>query len=89
MAVGDTDVTICNKALLLLGAEAITSFSDGTPAAQACNISTKRLKATLGMYKWSFIIVKTQLSEIAIHHRMNGRINIYFLTICLLVYLKL
>ena len=37
MAAGDTDVTICNKALLLLGAEAITSFSDGSPAAQACN----------------------------------------------------
>ena len=37
MAQGDTNVTVCNKALLLLGAEPITSFSDGTPAAQACS----------------------------------------------------
>jgi len=64
VAVGDTDVTICNKSLLLLGAEAITSFSDGSPAAQACNTIYKEVKfSTLGMYKWSFTIAKTQLSR--------------------------
>lgn len=30
MAEGDTDVSICSQALLLLGANQITSFSDGT-----------------------------------------------------------
>ena len=44
MAAGDTDVKVCNKALLLLGAEAITSFSDGSPAAQACDTIYKEVK---------------------------------------------
>lgn len=64
MASGDTDVKVCNKALLLLGAEAITSFSDGSPAAQACDTIYKEVKfSTLGMYKWSFTIAKTQLTR--------------------------
>ena len=61
---GDTNVTVCNKALLLLGAEPITSFSDGTPAAQACSTiyeDTKR--TTLGMYRWSFTIAKKELAR--------------------------
>lgn len=62
MAVGDTDVSICNKALLLLGAEAITSFSDGTPAAAACDtIYTEVKQTTLGMYPWSFTVAKKEL----------------------------
>tara|TARA_Y100000816_G_scaffold290668_1_gene279923 strand:- start:1691 stop:2320 length:630 start_codon:yes stop_codon:yes gene_type:complete len=64
MAQGDTNVTVCNKALLLLGAEPITSFSDGTPAAQACSTiyeDTKR--TTLGMYRWSFTIAKKELAR--------------------------
>ena len=51
-------------ALLLLGAEPITSFSDGTPAAQACSTiyeDTKR--TTLGMYRWSFTIAKKELAR--------------------------
>ena len=64
MASGDTDVKVCNKSLLLLGAEAITSFSDGSPAAQACDTIYKEVKfTTLGMYKWSFTIAKTQLTR--------------------------
>ena len=64
MAAGDTDVKVCNKALLLLGAEAITSFSDGSPAAQACDTIYKEVKnSTLGMYRWSFTIAKTQLAQ--------------------------
>lgn len=63
MAVGDTNVSICNKGLLLLGAEAITSFSDGTPAAQACSAIYKEIKLqTFGLYRWSFTIAKTQLA---------------------------
>lgn len=64
MAAGDTDVKVCNKALLLLGAEAITSFSDGSPGAQACDTIYKEVKnSTLGMYRWSFTIAKTQLAR--------------------------
>ncbi len=64
MAVGDTDVSICNKGLLLLGAEAITSFSDGTPAAQAASSIYKEIKLqTFGLYRWSFTIAKTQLAQ--------------------------
>lgn len=64
MAQGDTDVKVCNKALLLLGVEAITSFSDGSPAATACDTIYKEVKfSTLGMYRWSFTIAKRQLSR--------------------------
>ena len=64
MAAGDTDVKVCNKALLLLGAEPITSFSDGSAAAQACDTIYKEVKfSTMGMYKWSFTVAKTQLTR--------------------------
>ena len=62
MAAGDTDVTICNKALLLLGAEPMNSFNDGSTAAQACDtIYTEVKNSTLSMYRWSFSIGKRQL----------------------------
>lgn len=64
MASGDTDVKICNKALLLLGAESITSFTDGSTAGNACNIIYNDVKAsTLAMYPWSFTIKKTELTR--------------------------
>jgi len=64
MASGDTDVGICNKGLLLLGAEAITSFSDGTPAATACSTIYDEVKfTTMGMYPWSFTVAKAQLTR--------------------------
>ena len=43
MAAGDTDVSICNKALVFLGANKITSFSDASAAADACNILYKEV----------------------------------------------
>ena len=64
MASGDTNVGICNKALLLLGADSITSFTDGTPAGAACEVIYDEVKlSTLGMYPWSFTIAKTQLTK--------------------------
>jgi|TARA_R100000479_G_scaffold176139_1_gene129255 hypothetical protein len=64
MAAGDTDVSIVNKGLLLLGAEAISSFSDGTPAGTAASTIYTEVKfTTLGMYPWSFTIAKTQLTR--------------------------
>lgn len=64
MAVGDSDVGICNKALLLLGAETITSFNDGSAVGAACKTFYNDVKlSTLGMYAWSFTIKKVQLSQ--------------------------
>ena len=64
MAAGDTDVSIVNKGLLLLGAEAISSFADGTPAGTAASTIYTEVKfTTLGMYPWSFTIAKTQLTR--------------------------
>ena len=64
MAAGDTQVSICNKALMFLGAEAITSFTDGSVASDACSsMYTEVKRSTLGMYPWSFTISKTQLAR--------------------------
>ncbi|MDB9915919.1 hypothetical protein OAD30_03735 [Alphaproteobacteria bacterium] len=64
MASGDTEVKICNKALLLLGAESITSFTDGSTAGNACGLIYPDVKATtLGMYAWSFTIAKKELNR--------------------------
>ena len=64
MASGDTDVSICNKALLLLGANTITSFSDGSTQATACSTLYPDVKrTTMGMYPWSFTIAKATLTR--------------------------
>ena len=66
MASGDTDVSICSQALLLLGANEITSFSDGTAPSAICSKLYPRVKSqTLGMYPWSFTLKKTQLGQLA------------------------
>ena len=55
MASGDTNVTVCNQALNLLGADTISSFSDTTnDAAAVCNNIYETVKRqTLSMYQWS------------------------------------
>ena len=66
MAEGDTDVSICSQALLLLGANQITSFSDGTAPSSICSVLYPRIKSqTLGMYHWSFTLSKTSLARLA------------------------
>ena len=66
MASGDTDVSICSQALLLLGANEITSFSVGTAPSAICNKLYPRVKSqTLGMYPWSFTLKKSQLSQLS------------------------
>ena len=44
MAIGDTDIVICNKALTFLAADPITSFSDALLSADACNRIYKIVK---------------------------------------------
>tara|TARA_R100000935_G_C2730908_1_gene121924 strand:- start:7 stop:636 length:630 start_codon:yes stop_codon:yes gene_type:complete len=64
MAQGDTSVSICNKSLLLLGAESITSFTDGTASSQACaTVYDMVVNSTLGLYSWSFTVAKIQLAQ--------------------------
>ena len=65
MAAGDTNVSICNQALLLLGADPIASFSDTTnDAALVCNNIYETVKRqTLSMYPWSFAFVKQELAR--------------------------
>ena len=57
MASGDTNVTICNQALNLLGADTISSFSDTTnDAATVCNNIYETVKRqTLSMYPCGWI----------------------------------
>ena len=65
MASGDTNITICNQALNLLGADTISSFTDTTnDAATVCNnIYETVQKQTLSLYPWSFALTKQQLSN--------------------------
>ena len=37
MASGDTGVTVCSDALLMLGAKAISSFNEGTDESSICD----------------------------------------------------
>ena len=37
MASGDTSLSICSDALLMLGASPISSFTEGTDEANVCN----------------------------------------------------
>ena len=51
MASGDTNVTICNQALTLLGSDTISSFSDTTnDAAAVCNNLYNTIKKKLYHY---------------------------------------
>ena len=64
MSQGDTSISICNQALLLLGADSITSFSAATPSSQACStVYNMVVNATTGLYAWSFTVAKVQLAQ--------------------------
>ena len=66
MAQGDTQVSIVNQALILLGADTISSFTDGSSAGNSCNIIYPKVKVTtLGMYPWSFSLKKSELSRLS------------------------
>lgn len=66
MAVGDTDLSICSDALILLGAAPISSFTEGTDTAQACDRLYPDLKNTLlSTYVWSWTLKKVQLQRLS------------------------
>lgn len=64
MAAGDTSLSICSDALLLLGANPISSFSEGTDEANICDRLYPNIKdSTLQAYPWSFSMKKVQLAR--------------------------
>ena len=63
MAAGDTGITICSDALLMLGAKAISSFNDGTDESSVCDRLYPDIRdSTLMMYPWSFSMKKIALA---------------------------
>ena len=65
MATGDTDIKICSDALLLLGANPISSFTEGTDESNICDRLYPGIKIrTLTMYPWSFSFKKVQLARL-------------------------
>ncbi len=65
MAAGDTGVSICSDALILLGAKPISSFNDGTDEASACDRLYPDVRdSSLMMYPWSFAYKKVGLSRL-------------------------
>ena len=64
MAAGDTALTVCSDALLLLGARPISSFNEGTDEANLCDRLYPHVKkSTLQAYPWSFSFKKVQLAR--------------------------
>lgn len=65
MAAGDTGVSICSDALILLGAKPISSFNDGTDESNTCDRLYSDIRDTvLSLYPWSFAYKKVQLARL-------------------------
>jgi hypothetical protein len=65
MAAGDTAITICSDALLMLGAKAISSFNDGTDESSVCDRLYPDIRdSALTMYPWSFSLKKIALARL-------------------------
>ena len=65
MASGDTKLSICSDALIMLGASPLSSFSEGTDAAQICDRLYDDLKDSLiACYPWSWSFKKAQLARL-------------------------
>jgi hypothetical protein len=65
LAAGDTGVSICSDALLLIGAKAISSFNDGTDESSVCDRLYPDIRdSTLVMYPWTFGMKKVQLARL-------------------------
>lgn len=61
-----TDIQICSQALVLIGENPITSFSDGnTAAVVAENLYEATVEDVLGNYPWRFATAQAQLSRLS------------------------
>lgn len=65
MAAGDSAVSICSDALIMLGARPISSFTDGTDEASTCDRLYPDIRdQALMIYPWSFSFKKVQLARL-------------------------
>jgi hypothetical protein len=65
MAAGDSALSICSDALLMLGAKPISSFTEGTDEASICDRLYPDIRdQTLMVYPWSFSFKKVQLARL-------------------------
>jgi hypothetical protein len=65
MAAGDTGISICSDALIMLGAKAISSFNDGTDESSTCDRLYPDIRdALLVQYHWSFTLKKVKLARL-------------------------
>ena len=65
MAAGDTALSICSDALLMLGAKPISSFDEGTDEASVANRLYSDVRdQTLVCYPWSFSFKKVKLARL-------------------------
>jgi hypothetical protein len=65
MAAGDTALSICSDALLMLGAKPISSFDEGSDEASVANRLYPDIKdQALLMYPWSFSFKKTSIARL-------------------------
>lgn len=66
MAAGDTDVKICSHAMIMLGVDEISSFTDGTTRAGIAEALYPEIRdMVLTMYPWTFSLRKVDLQESA------------------------
>lgn len=60
-----TDVSLCSKALLKIGAQTITSFEDGTAESEvAANLYPLTRDGLLASYPWSFAVAQKRLGRL-------------------------
>lgn len=60
----ETDISICSQALVILGAEPISSFQDETDAARICSNVYEGVKNNLmSSYGWRFLMEKRSLTK--------------------------
>lgn len=65
MAAGDTGISICSDALIMLGAKAITSFNDGTDESNTCDRLYPDVRdSALVTYPWTFNTKKVKLARL-------------------------
>jgi hypothetical protein len=65
MAAGDSALSVCSDALLMLGAKPISSFNEGTDEASVCDALYPNIRdQALMIYPWSFTFKKIQLARL-------------------------
>ncbi len=65
MAAGDTKLTICSDAMILIGASPISSFAEATDASKTADRLYDDIRDTsIQQYPWSWSIKKVKLAQL-------------------------